>query len=245
MRRAPSPTDPPRTERGASCLGLRAAQQPVEGDRWDSRLTRRGWEPGVLLVGRGVIFDKCICGCGGVGVDGKKAGTAVSVRVQVTWRRDGACLCLFLVIVCRVFACPSVLAGQTGWRSRHMDRAFCPRAPFRVHLMLVDLDRTHQLRWAGSGPRVNGPDFQGWQKPGLLLLSCDQLHVAQTWRVRLPTRSECGEQLLSLIISRAGHYQPMPGLEPSRLDGWGGSDLLNRPAVSRRVARLRVPRVTL
>lgn len=121
-----------------------------------------GWEPGVLLVGRGVIFDKCICGCGGVGVNDKKAGTAVSMHIQVTWCRDGACLYLFLVIVCRVFACPSVLAGQTRWRSRHMDQAFCPSAPLKVHLMVVDLDRTHQLRWAGSVPRVNGPDFQSW-----------------------------------------------------------------------------------
>lgn len=72
--------------------------------------------------------------------------TAVSMHIQVTWRKDGACLYLFLVIVCRVFACPSVLAGQTRWRSRHMDQTFCPRACFKVHLMVGDLDRTHQLR---------------------------------------------------------------------------------------------------
>lgn len=96
-------------------------------NRWGkSGLGEDGWEPGLLLVGRGVIFDKCICGCGGVGVNDKKLRTAVSMHIQVTWRKDGACLYLFLVIVCRVFACPSVLAGQTWWRSRHMDQTFCP-----------------------------------------------------------------------------------------------------------------------
>lgn len=132
-------------------------------NKWgQSGLREDGWEPGVLLVGRGVIFDKCICGCGGVGVNDKKLRTAVSMHIQVTWWKDGACLYLFLVIVCRVFACPSVLAGQTRWRSRHMDQTFCPSACFKVHLMVVDLDRTHQLRQAGSIPSVNGPDFEFW-----------------------------------------------------------------------------------
>lgn len=46
-----------------------------------------------------------------------------------------------------------------------MDRTFCPSACFRVHLMVVDLDRTHQLRQAGSIPSVNGPDFGFWHIP--------------------------------------------------------------------------------
>lgn len=48
----------------------------------------------------------------------------MSMHIQVTWWKDGACLYLFLVIVCRVFACPSVLAGQKRWRSRHMAQTF-------------------------------------------------------------------------------------------------------------------------
>lgn len=182
------------------------------GGRWgQSASAEDGWEPGVLLVGRGVIFDKCICGCGGVGVNDKKARTAVSVHIQVTWWKDGACLYLFLEIVCRVFACPSVLAGQTRRRSRHVDRAFCPSARLKVHRMLVDLDRTHQLGWAGSPPRANGPDLGFWHvrsHPGQATTRtppCDQLHVSskgdpctagsclcvwQTSRVQIPTRSE-------------------------------------------------------
>lgn len=124
-----------------------------------SGLLEDGEEPGLLLVGRGVIFDKCICGCGGVGVNDKKLRTAVSTHIQVTWWREGACLYLFLVIVCRVFVCPSVLAGQIWWRSRHMDQTFCLSACFNVHLMVVDLDRTDQPRQAGPIPSVNGPDF--------------------------------------------------------------------------------------
>jgi len=38
-------------------------------------------------VRRGVIFDKCICGCGRVGVSDKKLRTAVSMHIQVTWWR--------------------------------------------------------------------------------------------------------------------------------------------------------------
>lgn len=153
-----------------SCLWVQPQQERFKTrahssfqNRWgQSGLREDGWEPGLLLVGRGVIFDKCICGCGGVGVNDKKLRTAVSIHIQVTWRKDGACLYLFLVIVCRVFACPSVLAGQTWWRSRHMDQTFCPRACFKVHLMVGDLDRTHQLRQAGSVPSVNGLGFESW-----------------------------------------------------------------------------------
>lgn len=83
----------------------------------------------------------------------------MSMHIQVTWWREGACLYLFLVIVCRVFVCPSVLAGQIWWRSRHMDQTFCLSACFKVHLMVVDLDRTDQPRQAGPIPSVNGPDF--------------------------------------------------------------------------------------
>lgn len=118
-------------------------------------------EPGLFLVGRGVIFDKCISGCGGVGVNDKKLRTAVCMNIQVTWWWEGACLYLFLMIICRVFACPSVLAGQIWWRSRHMDQTFCltGSACFEVHLTVVDLDRTDQPRQAGPKPSVNGPDF--------------------------------------------------------------------------------------
>lgn len=40
-----------------------------------------------------------------------------------------------------------------------MDQTFCRRACFKVHLMVVDLDRTDQPRKAGSESSVNGPDF--------------------------------------------------------------------------------------
>lgn len=123
------------------------------------------WEPGLFLVGRGVIFDKCICGCGGVGVNDKKLRTAVSAHIQVTWWWEGGCLYLFLTIVCRVFVCPSVLAGQIWWRSRHMDQTFrlTKNACFEVHLIVVDLDTTDQPRRAGPILSVNSPDFV-WEK---------------------------------------------------------------------------------
>lgn len=40
-----------------------------------------------------------------------------------------------------------------------MDQTFCLGSCFKVHLMVVDLDRTDQPRQAGSIPAVNGPDL--------------------------------------------------------------------------------------
>lgn len=91
----------------------------------------------------------------------RKLRTAVRAHIQVAWWWEGACLYLFLTIVCRVFACPSVLAGQIWWRSRHMDQTFCltKNACFEVHLIVVDLDTTDQPRRAGPILSVNSPDF--------------------------------------------------------------------------------------
>lgn len=91
----------------------------------------------------------------------RKLRTAVRAHIQVAWWWEGACLYLFLTIVCRVFACPSVLAGQIRWRSRHMDQTFClmKNDCFEVHLILVDLDTTDQPRRAGPILSVNSPDF--------------------------------------------------------------------------------------
>lgn len=108
-------------------------------------------EPGLFLVGRGVTFDKCICGCGGVGVS-KKLRTAVSIYVQVTWRWEGACLYLFLMIVCRVFACPSVLAGQAWWRSRHTKHSSDARG--------APNNRPAETRWTQTSPGVRGEDYE-------------------------------------------------------------------------------------
>lgn len=84
-----------RTERNADVFSGKASSCALERSRGQfKRVPLKSAEHLVFFLWVEVShLTSGICGCGGVGVSDKKLRTAVSVHIQVTWRKKPACIC--------------------------------------------------------------------------------------------------------------------------------------------------------